>query len=310
MMGGGFILYGGIVALTFLLLVNLRVIVKARRKKEDFERIYDALRTDFSTLKKMERSLESMANAVRRRVAEMEHVHDALFDNTILHDLRGPLRSILGFSKIVMDTQQDRLDAEGQDALCRVQKAGQRMEGMIIALFNLAKIASEPITYTGSVDFTAMAKSVETELRRQSPQRQVEFRVTEGLYAQGDVRLLRAALSRLFHNAWKFTETRSHAIIEFGVIWREEKPVYFVRDNGVGFDMSYVGKLFLPFSRLHKQSEFPGEGIGLAVVKRVVLRHAGAVWAEGIPDQGATFSFTLQSERLNVGTACMMEQDG
>jgi light-regulated signal transduction histidine kinase (bacteriophytochrome) len=148
-----------------------------------------------------------------------------------------------------------------------------------------------------SVDLSVMSRSIASEYRKNQPGREVEFIVQEGLSANGDVRLLKVVLENLLGNAWKFTGTKTTARIEFGQKVVEGNPAFYVRDNGVGFDMAYVGKLFTPFQRLHLAEEFPGTGIGLATVKRIINRHGGRVWAEAAPDKGATFYFTLLEKK-------------
>ena len=151
------------------------------------------------------------------------------------------------------------------------------------------------------VDLSALAATIAAELRRSLPDRQAEFVIAPGLVVEGDPTLLRAALGNLLGNAWKYTQPRATARIEFGCLEKESETVYFVRDNGVGFDMTYVGKLFGAFQRLHRQTEFGGTGVGLATVQRIVHRHGGRAWAEGVVDQGATFYFTLHSPaRSNI----------
>jgi light-regulated signal transduction histidine kinase (bacteriophytochrome) len=238
---------------------------------------------------------QELHGALRRRVAELEAAHRDIqsVGYAISHDLRAPLRSIDGFSKEVLDTCGDRLDTEAIDCLHRVRRASQRMGVMIDALLDLRRVAQDPLLYEEDIDLAAMAETLVAALRDASSRRQVLFRVADGMYARGDVQLLRVALWNLLDNAWKFTANRPDAVIEFGRVWKAEKPVYFVRDNGAGFDMAYINKLFLPFHRLHKVSEFPGEGAGLMIVKRAIERHGGTIWAEGVVDQGATFYFTL-----------------
>jgi light-regulated signal transduction histidine kinase (bacteriophytochrome) len=166
------------------------------------------------------------------------------------------------------------------------------MEQLIGDLLNLSRLTRSEMRHA-TVDLSALAEAVASELQQREPQRRVEFSIARGVVACGDARLLRFVLDNLLGNAWKFTGTREEARIEFGAIPSNGQTTYFVRDNGVGFDMAYVGNLFGPFQRLHTESEFPGNGIGLATVQRVVGRHGGRVWAEGAVDRGANFYFTL-----------------
>jgi signal transduction histidine kinase len=238
---------------------------------------------------------QQLHETLQRRVAELEAANRDFqsVGYAISHDLRTPLRSIDGFSQEVLDTCGDRLDADAIGCLHRVRKASQRMGVLIDALLDLRCVAQDALLYEEDIDLAAMAEAIVAALHDASSLRQVAFHMTDGMYARGDVKLLRVALWNLLDNAWKFTANRPDAVIEFGMVWQEEKPVYFVRDNGAGFDMAYINKLFLPFTRLHKTSEFPGEGAGLMIVKRAIERHGGTVWAEGVVDQGATFYFTL-----------------
>jgi light-regulated signal transduction histidine kinase (bacteriophytochrome) len=202
------------------------------------------------------------------------------------------LRAIDGFSRILLDKYLDRLDDLGKDYLHRVGAAAKRLEQLIGDLLNLSRVTRSEMRHE-TVNLSALAEAVAAELRQREPQRRVEFVIDRGVVVGGDSRLLRSVLENLLGNAWKFTGTRDAARIEFGANQSDGQTTYFVRDNGAGFDMAYVGKLFNPFQRLHAQTEFPGTGIGLATVQRVVGRHGGRVWAEGAVDQGTTFYFTL-----------------
>lgn len=214
------------------------------------------------------------------------------FSYSVSHDLRAPLRSIDGFSQILLEDYADSLDEEGADYLGRVRAASQRMGQLIDDLLTLSRTARVSLRRE-AVDLSEIAGSVAAELRRRDPERGIEFVITEGVRASGDPRLLRVALENLLGNAWKFTARTPEAKIEFGAIRSSERAAYFVRDNGAGFDMAYAGKLFGAFQRLHSPEEFEGTGIGLATVQRVIRRHGGDVWAVGEVSTGATFYFTL-----------------
>lgn len=206
-----------------------------------------------------------------------------------------PLRALDGFSAALFSQYSDQLDEQGRHYLERIQLAAQRMGELIQDLLDLSRVSRRELSRQ-AVDLSALACEIAAELQAQAPQRQAEFVIAGGLTAYGDVTLLRLMLENLLGNAWKFTATRERAHIEFGAMGEGEAqppPVYYVRDNGVGFDIAYADKLFAPFQRLHSQSEFPGTGIGLATVQRIVARHGGKVWAEAAPDRGATFYFTL-----------------
>lgn len=213
---------------------------------------------------------------------------------TVSHDLRAPIRVIEGFTRIVREDYGHLLDRVGNDHLERIMGAATRMNGMIDALLALSRLSTQPLQSV-EVDLSAMARQVIEELRQQSPERQVEVQIAEGLRASGDPALLRIVLDNLIGNAWKYSSRRENARIEFG---RARDPVheresFFVRDNGAGFDMRYKENLFRPFQRLHSDREFPGTGIGLATVARIVRRHGGEVWAEGEVGKGASLYFSI-----------------
>jgi len=215
------------------------------------------------------------------------------FSYSVSHDLRAPLRSIDGFSQALLEDCSDRLDEQGKDYLKRLRLASQRMDVLIDDILKLSRITRAGMQYQ-EVDLTALAGSIVAELQKAQTGRRVEFIVAPGLNTVGDSGLLRVLLENLFGNAWKFTGKQPHARIEFGTIQFDGKPAFFVRDDGVGFDMAYADRLFGAFQRLHTADEFDGSGIGLATVQRIARRHGGRVWAEGEVGVGATFYFTLQ----------------
>jgi signal transduction histidine kinase len=200
------------------------------------------------------------------------------------------LRSIEGFSQILLEDYARGLDEEARGYLGRVRAASRRMATLIDDLLDLSRVTRSALARR-SVDLSAIASEVAAELRKSRPGREVEFVISDGLTANADPRLLRIALENLLGNAFKFTEKQPRAVVEFGVT--DGSPVYYVRDNGVGFDMAYAAKLFGAFQRLHPSEDFEGTGIGLATVQRIVQRHGGMVWAEGEVGKGATFYFTL-----------------
>jgi signal transduction histidine kinase len=236
----------------------------------------------------------ALETRVRERTAELESANRELeaFCRSVSHDLRAPLRGIDGFSLAVIEEYGDRLDATGREYLQRVRAGTQRMGQIIDDLLALSRVLRVEMD-RGPVDLSALATRVFDELRETNPKRRVDVVIAPGVVATGDERLLRLAIENLLDNAWKFTARRSGARIEFGVSERDDAPAYFVRDNGAGFDMAYADQLFGVFQRLHRQSEFPGNGVGLATVRRIIERHGGRVWAEGAVEQGATFLFTL-----------------
>jgi light-regulated signal transduction histidine kinase (bacteriophytochrome) len=245
-----------------------------------------------------ENELLELNNQLEQRVAErtarMEAANKELeaFAYSVSHDLRTPLRSMDGFSQILLSEYKDNLDPTAQDYLMRIRGASQRMGQLIDDLLRLSRISRAELRVS-QVNLSEIAQSIIEELREAQPERQVDFDVTPDMHAEADAALIRVVLVNLIHNAWKFTNQRERAHIEFGTFLKDGEKVYFVRDNGAGFEMTYVGKLFGVFQRLHNDRDFPGTGIGLATVQRIILRHGGRVWAEGAVDQGATFYFTL-----------------
>jgi two-component system NtrC family sensor kinase len=227
-------------------------------------------------------------------VDELERKNKELeaFSYSVSHDLRAPLRSIDGFGKILLEEYADKLDQKGQRYLSQVRAAAQRMGELIDDLLQLSKVGRAELQRK-RVDLSGLARTVTTELERAAPHRRVQVVIADGVVADADYRLLQVVLENLLGNAWKFTTTVAEAIIEVGVSQRDGVSTYFVRDNGAGFDMSHAGKLFTPFHRLHAEAEFPGTGIGLATVRRIVDRHGGRVWAESAVEGGATFLWTL-----------------
>jgi len=251
----------------------------------------------------IERALENQRFAVKLResdehlmleVAELAADNKELesFSYAVSHDLRAPLRHIAEFSRVLMDEYNDKLDKEGKKHLARIINAGERMHALIDDLLKLSRITRSELR-RDRVNLSAMARAIADELADSQPERNTEFIIEDGLHAHGDPSLIRLALENLFGNAWKFTGKRQQARIEFGARQKDGERIFFVQDNGAGFNMEYAGKLFVPFQRMHKDSEFPGTGIGLATVQRVISRHGGRIWAESEMDQGTIFYFTL-----------------
>jgi len=212
---------------------------------------------------------------------------------TVSHDLRAPIRVVEGFTRIVKEDYGRQLDRVGNDHLDRVLAAGARMNQMIDAVLTMARLASQPLVRQ-PVDLSQLAAFVVDDLRRAAPERQVEVQIDPGLRGRGDPTLLRLVLENLLANAWKYSSQNPHAQIGFGAASSDGRRVYAVRDNGAGFDMRVADRLFGLFQRLHSAKDFPGTGVGLASVRRIVQRHGGEVWAEAEPGRGATFYFTLQ----------------
>lgn len=214
------------------------------------------------------------------------------FSYSVSHDLRSPLRGIDGYSQALLEDYADQLPADAQHYLQRVRSSAQRMATLIDDLLKLAQVTRAQINYA-PINLTQLAEDILSELQRTHPERRVEWNVASNLTAQGDLRLLAVVLENLLHNAWKYTSKQERARIEFESEQEGEETVYRVRDNGAGFDMAYADKLFGAFQRLHTVTEFPGTGIGLATVQRIIQRHGGRIWAESVVHEGATFFFTL-----------------
>ena len=239
---------------------------------------------------------------VMERTAELERANREMesFSYSVSHDLRAPLRHIDGFSRALLEDCADRLDSQGKGYLTRICVAANRMGQLIDDLLQLASVSRGELQRR-SVNLSLLARTIAAELKSTEPDREVSFVIPEGVRGEGDPLLLRVVLENLLGNAWKYTGKEPRAVIEFGAAVQEEGRVFFVRDNGVGFDMAYGDKLFKPFQRLHAMDEFQGTGIGLATVRRVVERHGGRAWAEGNLGAGATFYFTLGESRLLAG---------
>lgn len=278
---------------------------------------------DITLAKQAEEKIKQLNQDLEQRAIALEVANKELeaFSYSVSHDLRAPLRSIDGFSHILLEEYAEQLDAIGQDYLQRVRASAHRMGHLIDDLLSLSRVSKSEMCCM-TVDLSAIVLRIVRELQKNQPERQVVFVIAPSVLVQGDAGLLRIALENLLNNAWKFTAQQPSARIEFGKIhgeweldtesheaedWRQEefgnalpsstpipdRVVYFVRDNGAGFDMAYSSKLFGAFQRLHTSQEFEGTGIGLAIVQRIIHRHSGRVWAEGAVGAGATFYFTL-----------------
>jgi len=268
---------------------------------------------DITERKKAEEEISKLNKELRDKVLQLEAVNTELdaFSYSVSHDLRAPLRSIDGFSLAVLEDYGDKLDAEGRDYLERVRSATQRMGDLIDDLLKLSVVSRAGMVHE-RVNLSNIAGKIAGQLRLSQPERQAEFVLAGDLAATGDSRLLGIAIENLLDNAWKFTGKREKAVIEFGttqmrsaecgmrnennseIINPKSEIVYFVRDNGIGFDMAYADKLFQPFQRLHTVKEFPGTGIGLATVRRIIERHGGRIWIQGRSGEGTTVYFTLK----------------
>jgi PAS domain S-box-containing protein len=239
-----------------------------------------------------ERKRAEQALALAKEAAEHANRELEAFSYSVAHDLRAPLRGIDGFSQALLEDHASKLDPEGLRYLARVRESAQHMGQLIESLLTLARVTRSDLRRE-PVDLGDLARATAARLQSSQQERKVELQITEGLAANGDARLLGIVLDNLLGNAWKFTRNRDVAHIELGASHDNGQPVFFVRDNGAGFDMRFASKLFGVFQRLHTVSEFEGTGIGLATVQRIIARHGGRVWAEAKVDSGATFFFTL-----------------
>ncbi len=249
---------------------------------------------DITQRKEADQHIQQLNQELQKHALDLEAVNREIeaFSYSVSHDLRAPLRSIDGFSQALLEDYADHLDAPGRDHIARVRAATVRMGELIDDLLQLSRVTRTEICRE-IIDVSALAESVVADLRHAEPVRRADITIQPGLKAEGDHRLLRIALVNLLSNAWKFTRPKPIACIELGQRDDAGKRVFFVRDNGVGFDMAYANKLFGAFQRLHGANEFPGTGIGLATVQRIVHRHGGQIWAEAVLDVGATFYFQL-----------------
>jgi len=249
-----------------------------------------AVARDITESRQAEEALKKAKEAAEKANRELES-----FSYSVAHDLRAPLRAMMGFSHVLLENHSQFMDKTGQDCLWRVASAAKTMGQLVDGLLDLSQLTRKKVVLQ-SVNMTDLAQQIFVEIQESEPSRKVFFKNSPNIMVDGDPQLLRAVIANLLSNAWKYTSKRADsAEIEFGVMDHEGRPAYFIRDNGAGFDMKYVDKLFGPFQRLHTAQEFAGIGIGLATVQRIVQNHGGKVWAEGEPQKGATFFFTLES---------------
>ncbi|MDQ3136606.1 MAG: response regulator [Gemmatimonadota bacterium] len=270
---------------------KVAVFVELAKKNELLRRQAELLRTS-------EQEARDLADTRAELVRDLEHKNRELesFSYAVSHDLRAPLRRIESFSRAVQDSQAERLDADGRRYLDRVREASQQMSQLIDDVLYLARVTRAEMR-DQEVDLSGLVTLWLERMREAERAREVQVKIRPGVMVAADGQLLRIAVENLLENAWKFTARTPAARIEFGQSNAGGEPAYFIRDNGAGFDMAYADRLFGPFQRLHLASEFPGTGIGLATVQRIIHRHGGRVWAEGMLGQGATFHFTIGRTR-------------
>jgi PAS domain S-box-containing protein len=272
-----------------------KVVRNITEKKEGQEK----LRKAFEEVKRKSEDLEIANQVALRKGLELQASNQELeaFCYSVSHDLRSPLRGIAGFAQALDEDYGKALDARAKRYLDRIRAGAQRMGALIDDLLNLSRLTRAQLR-PSAIDLTEISESVIQELQASDPDRKIKIEIQPRLNAEGDPGLIRAALDNLIRNAWKFTSKKDDAAIEIGKQLQGEQEVFFVKDNGAGFDMAFADKLFGAFQRLHAVDEFPGTGIGLATVRRIIHRHGGKVWVEAKEGVGATFYFTLPDARL------------
>jgi light-regulated signal transduction histidine kinase (bacteriophytochrome) len=262
-----------------------------------FEMTQRGYQDSISKLKEMNQELEQQAQDLKTANQELE-----AFSYTVSHDVRSPISGIGSLAEIMLEEYQKQIDENGRLYLTEIAAAARKTLELVEGLLSLAQFSRQELVRT-DVDLSQMAHSIVRDLQQndlyqqnqetEKAPRHVIFSIAENVIVQGDQKLLFAVMNNLLGNAWKYTSREEHAKIEFGVSMKDRKPIYFVKDNGAGFDMRSAGKLFSPFQRLHSASQFQGTGVGLATVRRIIERHGGQIWAESQVGQGATFYFTL-----------------
>lgn len=262
------------------------------------KKIFTVALTDVSQRRRTEEELEAyrshLEDVVAERTSELRTKNSELeaFSYTVAHDLRAPLRSITSFSQILIEDAASKLNKEELDSLTRIVQSGKRMSELIDGILNLARIGRAELS-ASEVDLSTIVTQVKARLEHELPDRAVQWKIAPGVFARGDRQLLGMVIENLMGNAWKYTSRKKQALIEFGVTEKRGKQIFFVRDNGAGFNMKYAENLFNVFQRLHSVEDYEGTGVGLATVQRIIHRHGGSIWAEAVVNEGATFYFTL-----------------
>jgi signal transduction histidine kinase len=264
---------------------------RTRQSLKVVSQMAEALRRSENALRLANQDLE---RRVIQRTHELESANRELesFVHAVSHDLRAPLRGVTGFSQALQDLAPEGLDDKSRHYLKRIQEASQRMAELIDDLLDLSRINQSQLLRQ-EVDFSSLVADCASRIGERYPGRQVTLHIQPGMTVQGDLRLLRIAMDNLLDNAWKYSAPAPQAVIDVGHEVVDGEQRYYVRDNGVGFDMAYAGKLFGPFQRMHSDAQFPGTGIGLVTVKRILSRHGGRIWADSALNRGTTMSFTL-----------------
>ncbi|HPH98105.1 MAG TPA: GAF domain-containing protein [Anaerolineaceae bacterium] len=276
---------------------HIGVISLASYQERDFEKKSTFLETLASQIAigihnaLLHERVQQHADELEKRVVERTQELES-FTYSVSHDLRAPLRALEGFSKIINEDYSSMLDETGQSYLNRINAASQKMSRLIDDLLSLSRITRSDLNLT-RVNLSEIVEKLKTSLMETQPERSVTWIIAPNVVVNGDARLLEVAMSNLLNNAFKFTSKKNYAHIEFGVQRENGQKIYYVRDNGAGFDMTYAGKLFGAFQRLHADTEFEGTGIGLTIVRRILTRHDGKIWVDSAPDKGTTFYFTL-----------------